>query len=67
MPLGEDLFVTRDGDKPHTGDQSPLVKLDKSEPHGFAQSGLVVRNVRAYTGRIVFTGSSTAAIEEALV
>jgi len=67
MPIGGDQFVTMDTDKPYTGDQSPLIKLDKGEPHGFEQSGLVVRNGKTYTGRIVLAGSTTAAVEVALI
>ena len=67
MPVGADEFVTMDIDKPYTGDHSPLVKLDKSEPHGFLQSGLPVRNGKAYTGRIVLAGSPTAAVKVTLI
>jgi len=67
MPIGVDEFVIMDSDKPYTGDHSPLVKLDKSEPHGFRQSGLAVRNGEAYTGRIILAGSPTAAVEVTLV
>lgn len=67
MPVGADEFVTMDIDKPYTGDHSPLVKLDKSEPQGFLQSGLPVRNGKAYTGRIVLAGSPTAAVKVTLI
>jgi alpha-L-arabinofuranosidase len=66
-PIGADEFVTMDSDKPYTGDHSPLVKLDKSQPHGFLQSGLAVRNEKEYTGRIVLAGSPTAAVKVTLI
>jgi alpha-N-arabinofuranosidase len=66
-PIGADEFVTMDNDKPYTGDHSPLVKLNKSEPHGFLQSGLTVRNGQAYTSRIVLAGSQTAAVKVTLI
>ncbi|MGB2634306.1 MAG: hypothetical protein WAM58_10255 [Candidatus Acidiferrum sp.] len=44
-----------------------MVKLDKTELHGFMQSGLAVRNGRAYTGRIVLAGSPTATVKVTLV
>ena len=66
-PIGPDQSVTMDSDKPYTGDHSPLVKLDRSEPHGFLQSGLAVRNGKAYTGRIILAGSPTAAVKVTLV
>jgi len=66
-PIGLDEFVTMDSDKPYTGNHSPLVKLDKTEPHGVMQSGLAVRNGKTYTGRIVLAGSPTASVKVALV
>lgn len=42
-PVGGDSVVTMDSKAPYTGDQSPLVKLDAKEPHGFSQSGIAVR------------------------
>ena len=66
-PIGGDEFVTLGSDKPYTGDHSPLVKLDKNEPHGFLQSGLAVRNEKEYTGRIVLAGSPTAAVKVTLI
>ena len=62
-----DEFIAMDSENPYTGDHSPLVKLDKTELHGFMQSGLAVRNGRAYTGRIVLAGSPTATVKVTLV
>ncbi|HVN17941.1 MAG TPA: alpha-L-arabinofuranosidase C-terminal domain-containing protein [Dongiaceae bacterium] len=67
MPIGADEFVIMDNDKPYTGDHSPLVKLEKSEPHGFVQTGIAVREEKAYTGRIVLSGSPTAAVNVTLI
>ncbi len=66
-PIGSDEFVTMDSNNPYTGDHTPLVTLDKSEPHGFLQSGLAVRNGKAYTGRVVLAGSPTATVKVTLV
>jgi alpha-N-arabinofuranosidase len=66
-PIGADEFVTMDSDKPYSGDHSPLIKLDKIEPHGFLQSGLAVRNGKAYAGRIVLAGNPTALVRVTLV
>jgi alpha-N-arabinofuranosidase len=66
-PMVADEFITMDSENPYTGDHSPLVKLDKPELHGFMQSGLAVRNGRAYTGRIVLAGSPTATVKVTLV
>jgi alpha-N-arabinofuranosidase len=66
-PIGGDEFVTMDSKNPFTGDHSPLVIVGKTEPHGFLQSGLVVRAGKAYTGRIVLAGSPTASVTATLV
>lgn len=66
-PIGADEFVTMDSDKPYSGDHSPLVKLDKIEPHGFLQTGLAVRSGKGYVGRIVLAGSPTALVKVTLV
>ena len=65
-PVGPDEFVTVDTNKPYTGEHTPLVKLDKKEPHGFQQSGLAVRKGKAYTGRIVLAGTPGATVKVTL-
>jgi alpha-N-arabinofuranosidase len=67
MPIGNDEFVTMDADHPYTGDHSPKIQLDATQPHGFAQPGLAVRKGRAYTGRIVLAGSPGATVKVTLV
>ncbi|MGA2251755.1 hypothetical protein [Terracidiphilus sp.] len=62
-PIGGDGVVIMDAKAPYTGDQSPLVKLAAKEPHGFKQSGIVVRKGNAYTGRIVLAGSPGAVVQ----
>ena len=62
-PIGGDDAVTMDTKSPFTGDQSPLVKLDAKEPHGFSQSGIAARKGRAYTGRIVLASSRGAVVK----
>jgi alpha-N-arabinofuranosidase len=66
-PIGGDEFVTMDTHKPYTGEQTPLVKLDQKEPHGFQQSGLAVRKGKSYTGRIVLAGTPGATVKVSLV
>jgi len=65
-PIGGD-FVTMDRKAPYTGDQTPLVKLDVKEPHGFGQSGIAVRNGKSYTGRILLAGSPGATVKVTLI
>ena len=67
VPIGGDEFVTMDTKKPYTGDQSPVVKLDAKEAHGFQQTGLAVRKGKSYTGRVVLAGSPGATVKVSLV
>src|SRR5580704_7355233 len=46
-PVGGDEVVTMDTKAAYTGDQSPWIKLDAEEPHGFRQSGIAVRKGKA--------------------
>jgi alpha-L-arabinofuranosidase len=66
-PIGGDDAVTSDTKAPYTGDQSPLVKLDGKEPHGFRQSGIAVRKGKAYTGRIILAGTPGAVVKITLI
>ncbi len=66
-PLGGDDRVTMDTRDPYTGDHSPRVELDKSEPHGLVQGGIAVRRGKAYTGRIVLAGSPGTTVKVTLV
>src|SRR5271165_2732800 len=59
-PIGGDKFVTMDTKKPYTGEQSPAVKLDAKEAHGFEQIGLAVRKGKSYSGRVILAGSPGA-------
>jgi len=59
--------VTMDKNQPYTGEQTPLVKLDNKESHGFQQSGLAVRKGRPYSGRVILAGSPSATIKVSLV
>ena len=66
-PIGGADFVTMDTKSPYAGDQSPLVKLDAKEAHGFSQSGIAVRKGKTYTGRIVLAGSPGAVVKVTLI
>ncbi len=66
-PIGGDDVVTMDTKNPYTGDHTPLVKLDAKTPHGIAESGVVVRNGKAYTGRIVLAGTPGTVVKVALI
>jgi alpha-N-arabinofuranosidase len=58
---------SRDGyQKPYTGDHTPAIQLS-AEPHGIAQTGLALRNGKAYAGRIVLSGSPSAVVKVALI
>ena len=67
MPIGADEFITMDTKEPYTGDQSPAVKLDAKDPHGFQQSGLAVRKGKSYSGRIILSGTPGAVVKVSLV
>jgi len=66
-PVGGDGVVTMDTKAPFTGEQTPLVKLNGKEPHGITQSGIAVRNGKAYTGRIQLAGSPGAVVKVTLI
>jgi alpha-N-arabinofuranosidase len=66
-PIGAESVVTMDTKAPYTGDQTPVVKLDAKEAHGFSQSGIAVRKGKTYTGRIVLAGSPSATVEVTLI
>jgi alpha-N-arabinofuranosidase len=67
VPVGGDEFVTMDTKKPYTGEQSPAVKLDAKEAHGFQQTGLAVRKGKSYTGRVILAGSPGATVKVSLI
>ena len=66
-PVGGDSAVTMDSKAPYTGDQTSTVRLSTAEPHGLRQSGLVVRNKKTYTGRVVLAGTSGTVVRGALI
>lgn len=66
-PIGGADFVIMDAKSPYTGDQSPLVRLDGKEPHGLGQSGIAVREGKAYTGRIALNGSPGTVVKVTLI
>jgi alpha-L-arabinofuranosidase len=66
-PIGSGDAVSMDTRAPYTGEQTPLVKLNGKEPHGFTQSGIAVRKGNAYTGRIVLAGSPGAVVKVTLI
>ena len=66
-PVGGDGVVTMDTKAAYSGDQSPLVHLDPTEPYGFRQGGITVRSGKAYTGRIVLAGSPGTVVKVTLV
>lgn len=66
-PIGGGDVVSMDTKAPYTGDQTPLVKLSATEPHGLTQSGIAVRAGKAYTGRIVLAGTAGAVVRVTLI
>ncbi|MGO9776592.1 MAG: alpha-N-arabinofuranosidase [Terracidiphilus sp.] len=66
-PIGGDDAVAMDTKAPYSGDHTPLVKLDAKTPRGIAESGIVVRKGKAYTGRIVLAGAPGAVVKITLI
>ncbi len=66
-PVGPDEFVVMDKKDPYVGEQSPLVKLEGTTPHGIQQAGLPLRKGRAYTGSVVLAGDAGAKVQLSLV
>jgi alpha-N-arabinofuranosidase len=67
VPIGADEFVTMDTDRPYVGEQTPLVKLSSTEPHGIQQAGLAVRKGKDYVGRVVLAGTAGTTVKVSLV
>ena len=67
MPVGDDDAVLMDKKAPYTGEQTPLVKLDVKAARGIAQSGIVVRKGKSYSGRIVLAGTPGTAVKVTLI
>ncbi|HZL27874.1 MAG TPA: alpha-N-arabinofuranosidase [Acidobacteriaceae bacterium] len=66
-PIGGEATVIMDTKAPFTGDHSPLVKLDAKEARGFTQAGIAVRKGKAYTGRILLSGSPNTVVKVTLI
>jgi alpha-L-arabinofuranosidase len=66
-PVGPDEFVVMDHKSAYVGEQSPEIKLGNSPQHGIEQSGLALRKTKAYTGRIVLSGSPSAHVKVSLL
>jgi alpha-N-arabinofuranosidase len=67
MPVGPGEFVTMDAKRVYTGDHSPAVQLSLTEARGIQQAGLAVRKGKAYTGRVVLTGTAGTVVKVNLV
>ncbi|MEO8593729.1 MAG: alpha-N-arabinofuranosidase [Candidatus Solibacter sp.] len=61
-PVGPAATVTMDKAKAFTGNHSPQVKLEGSEPRGVQQSKIRVAKGKAYTGRVWLAGDSGAKV-----
>jgi alpha-L-arabinofuranosidase len=66
-PIGPDEFVTMDKDHVFVGEQSPLIRVEASTPHGIRQARLALQKSKAYVGRIVIAGTSGARVSVSLV
>jgi alpha-N-arabinofuranosidase len=66
-PIGGDDAVTMDTKAPFTGEQTPLVKLNGKDAHGFGQSGIAVRKGKIYTGRILLAGTPGTVVKITLI
>jgi alpha-N-arabinofuranosidase len=67
IPVGGDEFVVMDRKGAYVGEWSPLIRLDAATPHGISQSGITLRAGRAYTGRVVMSGSPGAKVDVSLI
>lgn len=67
MPIGPDSSVIMDKDRPWVGDHSPRITLADGEPRGIRQAGVVLRKGKAYTGRVVLSGSPGAKVAASLL
>ncbi len=56
-----------DSTNAYVGEWSPLVRMEAATPHGISQSGIALRAGRAYTGRVVISGSAGAKVDVSLV
>lgn len=66
-PIGPDEGVVMDNAHAYTGKHSPLIKLDGATPRGIAQAGIVLRNGRAYSGRVVLAGDAGVNVTVSLI
>ena len=67
VPVGPDASVTMDRKNAYVGEWSPVVRLEASTSHGIDQAGLVLNGGRAYTGRVILSGSPGAKVAVSLV
>jgi alpha-N-arabinofuranosidase len=67
VPVGPDEFIVMDGKNPYVGEWSPLIRLEAATPHGISQSGIALRAGRAYTGRVLMSGSPGTKVDVSLV
>ncbi|MFB3778862.1 MAG: alpha-N-arabinofuranosidase [Bryobacteraceae bacterium] len=66
-PIGPDESVTMDRENAYTGQHSPRITLEGAAPRGIAQAGIVLRNGRPYSGRVVLAGDAGADVTVSLV
>jgi alpha-L-arabinofuranosidase len=66
-PIGPDESVVMDAEHAYTGEHSPLIKLDGTEPRGIVQAGVVLKKGRAYSGRAVLAGDAGANVSVSLI
>ena len=66
-PIGPDSSVVMDREDPYTGKQTPLIRLAGQEPRGIRQGGLVLRQAKDYSARVVLQGEPGATVAVSLV
>jgi len=66
-PIGPAESITMDAQHAFVGDHSPAIALSSSEPRGVRQAGLVLAQGKAYAGRIILAGDSSAQVLVSLV
>jgi alpha-N-arabinofuranosidase len=67
VAVGGGQWVTLDGVEPYTGEHSPCIALDASQPRGIRQTGFSLVEGKALEGRIVLRASGEARVVVSLL
>ncbi|MDG5766132.1 hypothetical protein QA596_01550 [Balneolales bacterium ANBcel1] len=67
VEIGSADAIGMDRERAFTGEQSPVITLDRLEPRGIRQTGLILAEGREYTGRIILAADDDARVALRLV